>query len=328
VWEATLTELLSRLLHGFDLANDRIALPYVIGALLIAVATWWMRARATVSLAAFLFPKSIWWHPSARLDYSIFALRTLLDVTLLSSLAVSSTTVSFAVARGLWRHVGIVPSFDVNQAIIIAGFSIGAFVAEDLVRYWMHRAAHRIPAFWELHKLHHSAEVMTPLTIFRVHPIEGLLNAAAAALSIGIVGGVVSWLFPGKLAAWTISGTYGLSYVWNVLGTNLRHSHVWLSYGRTLEHVLISPAQHQIHHSTSADHHDRNFGSALAVWDWIFGSLYVTHGRERLTFGLAATEQNHEGNVISAVLSPLVACGQRLVTFSRWPAVRTMIQRW
>lgn len=322
-----MTEWLSRLLRGLELANDRISLPFAIGALVIAVTIWWARARATVSLGRFLFPKSIWWHPSARLDYAIFTLRMLLDLTLLSSLAVSSTAVSFAVARALWRHVGILPTFHVSPAVIVACFSISAFIAEDFVRYWIHRAAHRIPAFWELHKVHHSAEVLTPLTIFRVHPIEGLLNASAAAVAVGIVGGCSSWLFPGKLAAWTISGTYALSYLWNVLGTNLRHSHVWLSYGRRLEHILISPAQHQIHHSTEVAHHDRNFGSALAVWDWIFGSLYVTHGRQQLTFGLAATEQNHDGNVISAMLGPVRAGLRRLIAFPWKPSVRALIQR-
>jgi len=36
--------------------------------------------------------------------------------------------------------------------------------------------------------------------------------------------------------------------------------------------VRISPAQHQVHHSVDAKHHHRNFGSALAIWDWMFGT--------------------------------------------------------
>lgn len=299
-----MTELFTWLLGGFELASDRIAVPYVLGALLIAVGVWWLRARRSVSLLKFLFSKALWWHPSARLDYALFVTRMVLDIVWLSSLAISTTAVSFAVARWLWRHVGILPSVEVSPWIIVALFSVSAFVVEDLVRYWVHRAAHRIPALWELHKLHHSAEVLTPLTIFRVHPIEGLLNASSAALAIGIVGGLFNWVVPGKLAAWTIAGTYALSFVWNVLGTNLRHSHVWLSYGQALEHVLISPAQHQVHHSVDPAHFDRNFGSALALWDWLFGTLYITHGRQHLTFGLAAHEHNHQRNVASALLSP------------------------
>lgn len=66
----------------------------------------------------------------------------------------------------------------------------------------------------------------------------------------------------------------------------LHHSHVWLSYGPVLEHVFISPAQHQVHHSIDPRHHNRNFGNSLALWDWLFGTLYVIREREEITFGL------------------------------------------
>jgi sterol desaturase/sphingolipid hydroxylase (fatty acid hydroxylase superfamily) len=103
-----------------------------------------------------------------------------------------------------------------------------------------------------------------------------------------------------------------IGFAFAALGANLRHSHVWLSYGRALEHVAISPAQHQIHHSADRRHFDRNFGSALAIWDWLFGTLYVTRERERLTFGLSAAEKNHRDNVASAVIDPLIASARTL----------------
>lgn len=312
----TLTELTRLFEHATTslllTASDRVGAPFLLGALLIASVVWWRRVRGKTSLLAFLFPKSIWWHASARLDYALLITRVLLDVVVLSSLAVSTTAITFAVARGLWRTVGILEDVHVSTALVTAVFSITAFLAEDLARYGVHRLAHRVPAFWELHKLHHSAQVLTPFTIFRVHPIEGLLNAGAAALAVGVVGGVITWIAPGKLNAWTISGIYALQYLWNVLGTNLRHSHVWISYGRYLEHVLISPAQHQIHHSNAQRHFDRNFGSALALWDWLFGTLYVTHGREQLTFGLSDSELNHRPQLISALWSTLRAALLRL----------------
>jgi len=298
---------LDRLLHA---SADRIALPYLLGSLVIASLVWWLRARRTGNLWRFLFPKALWWHPSARLDYALLLTRTVLDIALLSSLAVSTTAVTFFVARALWRHVGILPTLQLEPWLITAAFSISAFIAEDFVRFSLHRLAHRWPAFWELHKVHHSAEVLTPLTIFRVHPIEGVANSSAAALTVGILGGVVTWLFPGKLSAWSISGTYALQYVWNILGTNLRHSHVWLSYGRSLEHVLISPAQHQVHHSIDPKHHHANYGSVFAVWDWLFGSLYVTGPRERLAFGLSDGDRNHRSNVFSMLVAPCVAAAR------------------
>jgi sterol desaturase/sphingolipid hydroxylase (fatty acid hydroxylase superfamily) len=50
--------------------------------------------------------------------------------------------------------------------------------------------------------------------------------------------------------------------------------------------VLISPAMHQMHHSIEPRHFNRNYGQALAIWDWMFGTLYVIHEKEVVTFGL------------------------------------------
>jgi hypothetical protein len=44
-------------------------------------------------------------------------------------------------------------------------------------------------ALWELHKAHHSAELLTPLVNFRVHPLDSLILANNLALFIGVIGG-------------------------------------------------------------------------------------------------------------------------------------------
>ncbi len=89
----------------------------------------------------------------------------------------------------------------------------------------------------------------------------------------------------------------------------MRHSHVWLSYGDLLEHLFISPAQHQIHHSRAVEHHGKNYGEVLAIWDWMFGTLYVPNGKEDLDFGLADTKgrpvsQPHE-TLRAALITPV-----------------------
>lgn len=46
-------------------------------------------------------------------------------------------------------------------------------------------------------------------------------------------------------------GSPNVGYVvFNMLGSNLCHSHIWLSYGRFWKHIFISPAQHHIHRSS------------------------------------------------------------------------------
>jgi predicted lipoprotein len=104
-----------------------------------------------------------------------------------------------------------------------------------------------------------------------------------------------------------------IGFAWTLLGANLRHSHVWLSYGPRMERILLSPAQHQVHHSVDPRHYDRNYGTILSLWDWLGGSLYLTREREQLRFGLSAQDANHGPSAWAAVVSPIWAAARLLV---------------
>jgi hypothetical protein len=83
---------------------------------------------------------------------------------------------------------------------------------------------------------------------------------------------------------------------------------VWLSFGRVMEHVVLSPAQHQVHHSLDPRHHDKNFGEGFSLWDWLCGTLYVTSPqREVHGFGVAPELLNHRSHVFSMLVDPVIA---------------------
>ncbi len=294
--------------------TKRLYLPFLLGAAALATFVWYRRHRGRCSLASFLLPGRIFFHPSSRLDFKLALFRAALEGLLIAPFAVPITKGALELARVGWRHVGVVPTvLDLDRVAVTALFSIAAFCAEDLGRYVVHRLAHEVPPLWELHKVHHSAEVLTPLTVYRTHPIESVLMRAGAAGSLTLVAGLFVWLFPGRVGAWQIGGVYALSVVWNVLGANLRHSHVWLSYPAWLERFLLSPAQHQLHHSTDPRLHHGNYGSALAIWDRLGGSLRLSRERGRhLRFGLPRSERNHRRAVLSVLWHPLVGALQRL----------------
>jgi sterol desaturase/sphingolipid hydroxylase (fatty acid hydroxylase superfamily) len=91
---------------------------------------------------------------------------------------------------------------------------------------------------------------------------------------------------------------------------NFHHSHIWLRFGAFWERIFISPAQHQIHHSLNPIHHNKNYGEVLAIWDWIFGTLYVPKSQEVISVGIAddlgnKTPQKHT-NMMQALFVPLV----------------------
>jgi sterol desaturase/sphingolipid hydroxylase (fatty acid hydroxylase superfamily) len=61
-----------------------------------------------------------------------------------------------------------------------------------------------------------------------------------------------------------------------------------------LGRLFVSPAHHQVHHSSNPKHFNKNFGSCLALWDWMFGTLYVPQReREPLTFGFGDHPDAH-----------------------------------
>ncbi|MEK9726089.1 MAG: sterol desaturase family protein, partial [Rhodospirillaceae bacterium] len=60
----------------------------------------------------------------------------------------------------------------------IAGlFTLALFLMEDASKYLVHRLLHRWPVLWAFHRVHHTAERLTPLTVYRTHPVEAVIFA-------------------------------------------------------------------------------------------------------------------------------------------------------
>ena len=79
--------------------------------------------------------------------------------------------------------------------------------------------------------------------------------------------------------------------MFNFAAANLRHSHIWISFGR-LERVFISPAQHQIHHSVGNS--NANLGSIFSVWDGLLGTRTYSGQKRELEFGLGPEEHESQ----------------------------------
>jgi len=195
-------------------------------------------------------------------------------------------------------------------------------VVSDFSTYWVHRIHHENRIIWPFHSLHHSAEVLTPITVYRKHPVYDLISSFVRGGLIGTLQGIFLVVFEQGPSFLTIAGVNMFYVLFNIAGSNLRHSHVWLSFGPPLEHFLISPAQHQIHHSLAPQHHNKNYGEVLAIWDWMFGTLYVPCETEVLEFGLADTDgkrlrQRHD-SLTAALLVPFIDSYRHLAkTFVR-----------
>lgn len=260
--------------------HKRLYWGYLLSSCLI-VAVYLGLTRQSI---APLFSKAIWWHRSARLDYIYFAVASLIKIGLLLPWMLSVREVTFWVMGAMEAIGGYQEKIIVSRYWLITGYTLSLFVLSDFSRYWLHRLLHALPVLWEFHKVHHSAEVLTPITFYRVHPVENLLFGLRYALVAGLVTGVFIHYFGAGLALLDIIGVNLFVFAFHVLGDNLRHSPVPLRYFDALEKWLISPAQHQHHHTLDGSR--MNYGGVLAIWDRLFGSLRLSAKADSYQFGI------------------------------------------
>ena len=130
-------------------------------------------------------------------------------------------------------------------------------------------------------------------TAERHHPFGAVFFSFGTVTAAAIVNGVFVGLFGEHLTVYQLGGANVIFFASNLIGGVLRHSPAWVSYGPRLEKWLISPAMHQIHHSSDPKHWDKNMGGGLAIWDRLGGTLYVPNGREELNFGIGEETKDY-----------------------------------
>ena len=257
--------------------------PFLISTLAIALVAWrFGRARGELTgwacwrefFRRFL-GRSLWWHPSARVDYRFYLVNGIVFPLMVGPFLFGDNAIANLLDGALnpvlgTGGTGVAPA---GVAVKLA-YTVMFFVAYDFGRFVAHCLLHDVPFLWEFHKVHHSAEVLTPFTTFRVHPVDLALMAWVPAVTTGIV----AWLFhrfvDSGVGFYSFLGLHVVMWVFNLVG-NLRHWQVWLSYGPVLNRWLISPAHHQLHHSAEARHWGCNRGFELAIWDRLYGTLYI-----------------------------------------------------
>lgn len=305
---AVTERVFSRCIH---LVTDPILLPssrtfvlYLASSLLIAIVAHVFEARKTgldKGVLRSVFSKEVYLHPSALVDYLYFICNTLLGAVLLAPVAGFSLFVSRELSSLIGSHVGDDMSWGWGMSVALTLILV---VVADFSSFLVHVLMHRVPLLWEFHKVHHSAEVMTPITVYRMHPVDDLLTLLVSGVLTGATDALLrSFVW----ASFPLTGLYGISvltFLFYLFGYNLRHSHVWVSYGSFLSKLFISPAQHQIHHSKASRHWNKNYGFMFAFWDLLAGSLYIPKEREDLEFGIGSNEDGQYSSVLRLYLLP------------------------
>lgn len=292
--------------------NDFFALEYLVNP---SKRLFWIYLLSSIFLAIVYFyvtkknsrlitSSKLWLHPSAKLDYYYFFLSYFINILLLVPFIVSAKTVALFVNKELYFYFDYYDNSFFSYKQIVLMYTISIFVVSDFTRYWLHRFLHTIPFLWEFHKIHHSAKVLTPVTFYRVHPVENFLFGLRYSLSVGFVTGVFIYFFGAKVDIYMVFGVNIILFVFSLFGSNLRHSHIPFSYGEFIEKWLLSPKQHQIHHDKK--HFNKNFGGYIAIWDRLFGSLTLSKDVKVLKFGLRHEQMKDYLSLKYLIIRPFI----------------------
>ncbi len=294
--------------------DQRIFGLYLVSALLLAFLSYlYFRYAAKTkkpdnmdkSFFAFVFDRDVYTHPSAKQDYLYFFVNGLLYVGIISQLLISVHFFMLFFYNALQNSFGIQDTALMSPSLLsLVLYTLVYTLLLDFAVFITHYAQHKVPILWEFHKVHHSAEVLTPITLYRMHPVDLFFSGLVIALMAGLAFAGFYYLTGETPEVYKVMGINIAIFLFYLLGYNLRHTHVWLSYPGWLSHILISPAQHQIHHSTAPKHIDKNMGLIFAFWDWAFKTLYTPAGYEKISYGINKKEPNPFASVWALYIQP------------------------
>ena len=253
------------------------------------------------------FPSKVFLHPSALLDYRYAVVNYALQVLAFGGLMLGVTQVAQGMIALLTAVLGPMPPDPVSPGFAMSAvFGFLILLALDGGLFFAHWLMHRVPVLWEFHKVHHSAEVLTPVTVLRMHPVDMIVNSLFTSLFIGLVNGVFFYTYSGPVAELWLFGSNAAVFVFFFFGYHLRHSHVWVMFPKGIREYVSSPALHLIHHSSDPKHWDKNFSRIFVFWDRLANSLYMPAEKEDLKFGIGNGQDGQFNTVYNLYVLPFV----------------------
>lgn len=148
-------------------------------------------------------------------------------------------------------------------------------LATDLVWYWYHRFGHQINLFWAAHIVHHQSEEFNYTTSARITIIQAIVRNLFWCILpfIGFSPVMVTTIL-------VVHGAYAF-----FTHTQLIGKLGWL------EHILITPSLHGVHHASNEKYLNKNYGDIFVFWDKAFGTFQAEE--EKPIYGLTHPLKSH-----------------------------------
>ena len=167
----------------------------------------------------------------------------------------------------------------------LLGFAL-FLLLDDMMQYWWHRMAHRVPWLYSLHRAHHSASYMSIRIVYRNNSFYYLLMPSIWLSGTLIYLGLAEVYYVYLIIKMSVIFAAHSSVAWDdkLYQIPALKPVMWL-----LERTISTPSTHAAHHGLSADdgvtHYKGNFGNLLFFWDILFGTAKITRRRPQ-SFGI------------------------------------------
>lgn len=143
-------------------------------------------------------------------------------------------------------------------------------LTQDLAYYTLHLVDHKSRMLWAVHVTHHNSEDFNLTTGFRSSVFEPLYR----------------FLFFSPLAflgfnPWHIMVMYAIVQIYG----SLVHTQSIKNMG-FLEHILVTPSHHRVHHATNIQYLDKNYGMMFIIWDKMFGTFAKEDPNVKIHYGI------------------------------------------
>lgn len=152
------------------------------------------------------------------------------------------------------------------------------FIVLDFEFYWGHRLSHTINFIWYGHLIHHNSEEFNISTSMR-QPcfvfINFLFFLSLPAAILGLSPEVIALVLP----------IHKFSQVWY-------HTRQ-IGHLGFLEKIIVTPAQHRVHHALNPIYIDKNFSAIFNIWDRMFGTFQAELKEHPPVYGITRPSRTY-----------------------------------
>jgi alkylglycerol monooxygenase len=229
----------------------------------IAMPVFFVLVLAEKTIGYFVKQNTVPWMDALSSAYSgiTFTIRALFGV------GISIVSYDF-----MYQHLAIIHIETTWMVYVIT------FIFLDFQFYWGHRLSHQINLLWNNHLIHHNSEEYNLATSIR-QPFLAFINflffLSIPAAILGLSPAVIALILP----------FHKFAQVWY-------HTRLIGKLG-FLEHIIVTPSQHRVHHALNPVYLDKNFSAIFNIWDKLFGTFQEELESEPPVYGITRPSNSY-----------------------------------